>query len=156
MNNTFLARRIAGPGMASEYYYQVRPEQALVALETRLEHAELNAYENQISQKILEPTSSCYSFLKRMFQPFGVMPSRKTVGPVMQLETESEELLSKLREKLKERRDGLQSNLTGDITARVSDWLIQSRPRGSLQFTLTDTKNAAKINRIFHGRTFTS
>ena len=121
MNNTFLARRIAGPGMASEYYYQVRPEQALVALETRLEHAELDAYENEISAKILEPQNACLSFLKRMFRPFGVMPSRKTAGPVMQLETESEELLAKLREKLRERRDNLIPNLTGDVTARVRE-----------------------------------
>ena len=120
MSNTFLARRIAGPGMASEYYYQVRPEQALVALETRMEAAELKAYDNQTSQKILEPQKSCHNFLKRMFRPFGVMPSRKTAGPVMQLETESEELLAKLREKLEERWENLRPSLTGDVTARVS------------------------------------
>ncbi len=41
---SFLARRVAGPGLASNYFYQIRPEQALVALETRMELEELETY----------------------------------------------------------------------------------------------------------------
>jgi hypothetical protein len=43
--NNFLAKRISGPGLASEYFYQIKPEQALVALETRMELAEVAAFE---------------------------------------------------------------------------------------------------------------
>ena len=42
---SFLAKRVAGPGMASKYFYQIKPEQALVALETRMEVEELDTYQ---------------------------------------------------------------------------------------------------------------
>ncbi len=42
---SFLARRVAGPGLASKFFYQIRPEQALVALETKMEVDELDTYQ---------------------------------------------------------------------------------------------------------------
>ena len=35
--DTFVARRIGGPGLASNFFYQVRPEQVLAALEMQIE-----------------------------------------------------------------------------------------------------------------------
>ena len=37
LSDNFLARRIAGPGIASTYYYQISTEQALAALETAMD-----------------------------------------------------------------------------------------------------------------------
>ncbi len=42
---SFLARRIAGPGMSSTYFYTIKPEQALVGLETKMELTELRHFE---------------------------------------------------------------------------------------------------------------
>jgi hypothetical protein len=44
MNDTFLAKRIAGPGMASTYYYQIKTEQALASLETVMDLDRLLAF----------------------------------------------------------------------------------------------------------------
>ena len=42
--DSFVAKRIGGPGMASNYFYQIKTEQALVALEARMEIDEIEAF----------------------------------------------------------------------------------------------------------------
>ena len=42
--DSFAAKRVAGPGMASNYYYQITTEQALAALETAMDLDRLLAY----------------------------------------------------------------------------------------------------------------
>ena len=44
LGDGFTARRIAGPGLAGAYFYQIRTEQALFALETKMELDQLRAY----------------------------------------------------------------------------------------------------------------
>ena len=44
LGDGFLARRIAGPGLAGAFFYQIRTEQALFALETKMELDQLRAY----------------------------------------------------------------------------------------------------------------
>ena len=44
LGDGFLARRISGPGLAGAYFYQIRTEQALFALETKMELDQLRAY----------------------------------------------------------------------------------------------------------------
>jgi hypothetical protein len=53
--DTFVARRIAGPGLASNHFFQIKPEQALAALETHLEIKMLESYLEYITKKIDEP-----------------------------------------------------------------------------------------------------
>ena len=56
--DSFIVRRTAGPGMASNYFYQIKTEQALVSLEARMEIDELEAYkvcdEEQIITTIMK------------------------------------------------------------------------------------------------------
>ena len=44
LSDNFVARRIAGPGIASTYYYQISTEQSLAALETAMELDKLETY----------------------------------------------------------------------------------------------------------------
>ena len=53
--DSFLARRIAGPGLASKYFYQIRPEQALVAISSEIEKTELEVYARQTKEEINQP-----------------------------------------------------------------------------------------------------
>lgn len=55
-SDSFVVKRIAGPGLASDYYYQIKPEQALASLEARMELDELGAYQHEIEQIIMQPT----------------------------------------------------------------------------------------------------
>ena len=43
LRDSFLARKIAGPGMAKSYYYQIKTEQALAALETAMDLDRISA-----------------------------------------------------------------------------------------------------------------
>ncbi|GFS15118.1 Gmk_2 protein [Elysia marginata] len=54
-SNGFVARRIAGPGLASNYFFQIRPEQALAAVEARAEHDELMAWQKNVMAVIETP-----------------------------------------------------------------------------------------------------
>ncbi|KAK3789575.1 hypothetical protein RRG08_016254 [Elysia crispata] len=54
-SNGFVARRIAGPGLASNYFFQIRPEQALAAVEARAEHDELMAWQKNVMAVIEAP-----------------------------------------------------------------------------------------------------
>ncbi|KAH9503994.1 hypothetical protein Btru_067508 [Bulinus truncatus] len=56
----FVARRVSGPGLASNYFFQIRPEQALAAVEARIEHDELEAWKNQMVS-ILQQPKEAYS-----------------------------------------------------------------------------------------------
>ena len=47
--DSVIAKRIGGPGMASNFFYQIKTEQALVALEARMEMDELEAYKVRLS-----------------------------------------------------------------------------------------------------------
>lgn len=42
--DSFIVKRVSGPGLASNFFYQVKTEQALVALEARMEMDEIEAY----------------------------------------------------------------------------------------------------------------
>ena len=50
--DSFLAKRISGPGLASKYFYQIRPEQALVAISSEIEKTELDVYAKQTKEEI--------------------------------------------------------------------------------------------------------
>ena len=52
LSDNFLARRIAGPGMASTYYFQIKIEQALAALETAMDLDRLQVYHVSVNIKI--------------------------------------------------------------------------------------------------------
>jgi hypothetical protein len=54
-NDSFAARRIAGPGLASNFLYQIRAEQALAAVFLHVEKAILSAYIDFIDAKLSEP-----------------------------------------------------------------------------------------------------
>jgi len=53
--DSIAVRRIAGPGLAQDYCYLIRPEQALASLEAKMELDELAAFQQQVEQVILQP-----------------------------------------------------------------------------------------------------
>ena len=59
LGDGFLARRISGPGLAGAYFYQIRTEQALFALETKMELDQLRAYKVSSYSRLLCLCVSC-------------------------------------------------------------------------------------------------
>jgi hypothetical protein len=61
-HNGFLARRVAGPGLAAEYFYQVSSPEVLAALEALIEQNELRVYRSYIEQILMKPVDE-YRFV---------------------------------------------------------------------------------------------
>ncbi|CAF2071959.1 unnamed protein product, partial [Rotaria magnacalcarata] len=68
----FLARRIAGPGLAAEYFYQVASPEVLAALESLIEQNELKVYRSYIEQILNKPLEDYRMFFDEAFKPFSV------------------------------------------------------------------------------------
>ncbi|XP_075230474.1 uncharacterized protein LOC142329675 isoform X3 [Lycorma delicatula] len=115
--DSFVVKRIAGPGLTNNYYFQIRPEQALAAFEAKLELDELSAYQHQVEQKILQPQKDFSQFVEACFGPFSCSLAR--VGPYKRLEREGQDLLNCLHEKLDKRRRELQSGLAPTLRAKL-------------------------------------
>ncbi|CAF1139101.1 unnamed protein product [Rotaria sordida] len=66
----FLARRIAGPGLAAQYFYQVSSPEVLAALESLIEQNELKIYQSYIEQILMKPVNEYRQFFNAAFEPF--------------------------------------------------------------------------------------
>lgn len=117
-SDSLVVKRIAGPGLASNYYYQIRPEQALAAFEAKMELDELAAYQGQIEHTILQPQRDFRHFVEACFAPFSAQLSVK-LEPYCELEKEAADLINCLHEKLERRRRGLQTGLSAGVKAKV-------------------------------------
>ncbi|MBP7843841.1 MAG: hypothetical protein KA116_03435 [Proteobacteria bacterium] len=75
-DDTWLARRISGPGLESNYYYQIKPDLALIVLQLQLEQTELRLFYNESTYKALEPHRVAEKELAAIFGSFA------DVGPL--------------------------------------------------------------------------
>lgn len=68
--NSALATRIQGPGLASDHFFQIKPEIGLVALQLTLEEAHLELYKKQILALARQPVTAAELALKQSLSPF--------------------------------------------------------------------------------------
>lgn len=112
-----MVKRIAGPGLALDYYFVIRPEQALAAFEAKMELDELQAYQHAMERIILTPQKDFSQFVEACFGPFSAQLSKS--GPYLALDREAQDLTATLHEKLEKRRRELQTNLTSQVKSRI-------------------------------------
>ncbi|XP_014234034.1 uncharacterized protein LOC106657177 isoform X1 [Trichogramma pretiosum] len=117
-SDSFVVKRIAGPGLASDYYYQIKPEQALAAFEAKLELDELHAFQQEMERLITQPQRDFTQFVEACFGPFAAT-LEKTKEPYKSLEKEAKDLVSALHEKLDRRRKDLQSGLGVSVRSKI-------------------------------------
>ncbi|XP_012234125.2 uncharacterized protein [Linepithema humile] len=117
-SDSFVVKRIAGPGLASDYYYQVRAEQALAAFEAKLELDELLAFQQEIEKLITQPQRDFTQFVEACFGPFAASLA-KTKDPYKSLEKEARDLITVLHEKLDRRRKNLQTGLGVAVRSKI-------------------------------------
>lgn len=115
--DSLVVKRIAGPGLASNYFYQIRPEQALAAFEAKMELDELAAYQHTMEQMILQPQKDFSQFVEACFGPFSAQLAK--VGPYRALEKEAQDLIGALHEKLERRRRDLQTGLGVGVRSKI-------------------------------------
>lgn len=116
-NDSCAVRRIAGPGLALDYYFSIRPDQALAAFEAKMELDELQAFQLSMETHILQPQRDFSQFVEACFGSFSAQLSK--AGPYKNLERESRDLMSSLHEKLEKRRRELQTGLTAAVKSRI-------------------------------------
>lgn len=113
----FAVKRIAGPGLALDYYFVIKPEQALAALEAKMELDELQAYQHSMETVICQPQKDYSQFVEACFGPFSAQLAK--IGPYKNLEREGHDLMASLHEKLEKRRRELQTGLTTAVKSRI-------------------------------------
>ncbi|XP_059139647.1 uncharacterized protein LOC131927817 [Physella acuta] len=127
----FVARRISGPGLASSYFYQIQPEQAMAAVEARLEHDELDAWKKQILSVIEQPKEVYKKFVDECFKPFSASICEH--GVYLQLCKETSQYISDLNIKVAEREVKLYTGLNPDLQRRIK------LPEADLKLTVAYT-----------------
>jgi len=112
-SDSFLARRIAGPGIGQTYYITCQPEEALVLLQLQLELEELDLFENHTKAKISEPGSLYRDFVRKMFSNFGKM------SPDYPYEQDTNFLRNKLNKLISERKKAVSQGSTSFMMGRM-------------------------------------
>ncbi|KAH1016914.1 hypothetical protein HUJ04_008066 [Dendroctonus ponderosae] len=115
--DSFAVKRIAGPGLAADYYFQISPEQALAAFEAKMEWDELAAYQTVVESTVVQPQKDFSHFIDACFGSFSAQLSKN--GPYKNLEKEAQDLLSVLHEKLERRRRDLQTGLSVTVKSKI-------------------------------------
>ena len=72
VTDTFLARRIRGPGLASNYFCRMPLQSAFLAVQAHLDHARLNAYTTLRRIELSAPSEEFESMMQTLVNPFGI------------------------------------------------------------------------------------
>ncbi|KAJ8317953.1 hypothetical protein KUTeg_003044 [Tegillarca granosa] len=113
----FVARRVSGPGLASNFCYQINPEQALAALEARMERDELEAWKSHVISVIKSPVQAYSKFVHQCFSPFSAMLSPD--GVYKKLDTETSQYLKDLTFKVQKREEKLNTGLHPAVQRKI-------------------------------------
>lgn len=116
-SDSFAVRRIAGPGLALDYFFSIKPEQVLAAFEAKMELDELHAYQYSLENVIMQPQKDFSQFVEACFGPFSAQLAKS--GPYKNLEREAQDLMGSLHDKLEKRRRDLQTGLTASVKSRI-------------------------------------
>lgn len=115
--DSWLVRRIAGPGLSDGHYFKIRPEQALAAFEAKLETEELNAFREEVERIIIQPQYVYSEFMQQCFQPFSGTLCKE--GVYRQLEKEQDDLLAALKDQVDRRKKELQTGLNVSTRSKI-------------------------------------
>lgn len=81
-------KRVGGPGLSSEYFYQISPDTALVALWADVEQEELHRYENETRGRIQKPAADFQEALGAVTAITGGAVGADADGPALKTLTE--------------------------------------------------------------------
>ena len=109
VTNSFVARRISGPGLATDYYYQINPSQALIKFEYNLEAKELGLYEQFIRTVISQPAKTYHEFINNLLTPLGYVSNLENNNPeVKQIRDQKNKLNKTVDKRMRQRREEFQ------------------------------------------------
>ncbi|XP_052759604.1 uncharacterized protein LOC128202638 [Mya arenaria] len=116
-NDGFVARRISGPGLASNYFFQIQPAQALAALEATMESEELEMFKTRTHDLIEKPVRHFRDVMSKIFGSFSGTVTED--GVYKQLISETSNYRTDLTNKINQRLWRLNTGLSIDVKAKV-------------------------------------
>ena len=116
--NSFLVKRITGPGLQDNFFYQISPEQAIAAIECHLEDILLRANQKILEKKMAEPLDIYDNFIRKVFNPFSAGVAVND-GNYEKVSREVKDLHRALQDKVNQRRNDLQLHLQTDVRERL-------------------------------------
>ncbi len=80
----FLARRVEGPGVSADYFFQVRPSLVSMVLRAKMETEELQLFQRKTQEKICAPQIELGRFVSQVLGPFsaGAVASERAAARV--------------------------------------------------------------------------
>ncbi|MBF0361062.1 MAG: hypothetical protein HQK49_08630 [Oligoflexia bacterium] len=106
--DSWVATRVSGPGISVNYFYQIHPEMALVALQAKLESIELSQYADRNREEIKRPLNTLNDFFSGIFSQFRRMFVGGDNGVEARIEKLTEDQLKALGSSVEERRKVLE------------------------------------------------
>ncbi len=149
--NDMVTKLIAGPGLTSEYYYQVRPEISVMGLMATLEQAELQAYKKATQEEIDKPVKEFNEFFNRTLSQAVTVDLNATIRKYPDL-VDSTSALSKDLEKAVSERSQLYNKILGN-EGGVNRFLIK-QTREDLAETLAISQSLVQeyfTEKVFAG-----
>ncbi|XP_064624711.1 uncharacterized protein LOC135486100 isoform X2 [Lineus longissimus] len=116
-SDSFVARRVEGPGLASNFFYQIQSEQALAAVEAKMEQQELQAWGENVRKQIEKPVDAYRDFAEKGFKPFSAKLSQTGVFDRLMQETWT--LTNELDQKIAKHRECLNLGLLPSVKTKV-------------------------------------
>lgn len=141
-NNSFLAWRIAGPGLSANYFYQIHSEIALLALQARLEKMELEMFAHATKEEINKPLTEYQKFFQDVVGFSASASLNKNEETYKNMQKLNQEQLDDLQKDLAVRR-----NLLSKISSLPVDRYLIKQSAEELEQTLAD---AAMIVEAFY------
>jgi hypothetical protein len=88
--DTWLNTRVQGPGLSNDYFFQLKPEIALLALQVELEKAELMLLDRSARKTIRQPSKDFRDFFNELVGSLGTMDleGNKTLNRLNAVESE--------------------------------------------------------------------
>ncbi|MEE8424361.1 MAG: hypothetical protein V3S11_00955, partial [Elusimicrobiota bacterium] len=144
-DSRFLVRRVRGPGLSNEFFFQIERALALVALWAGLERGVHSSYKSRTQEKIRRPRSLYNSIMEALSVLFGTMRPPSDAPGLDQINVSEEKLLEGLAEAAQP-NDELYSRL------------LEIGMTGSIKQTLAEleetVKKSAVITKDFYTKVF--
>jgi hypothetical protein len=131
--NSFWAYRTHGPGLSSQYHYQVEPEIAIMAMQATLEMEELNLYTIHQKEKIDKPLIDFYGFFRNFMAPLVIDASFLPLTHALEAEKKRNHVL--LREALDRREKNFSSVLYVPVSKRLLIRLTEENLQKTLNYS---------------------
>ena len=120
----FLVRRIKGPGLTSDYFFQISPSLALLALESHMEKQEMSAWKDEQRRNIQAPLDKLKSGISSILKALGGNDIDEKDAAIEHASMKTNKLLNQLNNVIEQQTKRL--TIQGQIPTNAKDKIGQA------------------------------